>query len=109
MSLHRIALVSTAFVAAAGMVATASAQTIESMNRCGPRTEMLKQLSSLYREQPVALGIADTGTLLEVVAANDGATWTVMVTRSDGTSCVIMTGESWQGDLHQNLAQLQHH
>lgn len=105
MSLHRLALVTAATAAVVvGMASSAGAQ---SPVRCGPRAELLKQLSSLYREQPVALGIADTGTLLEVVAANDGATWTVIVTRSNGTSCVIMTGEGWQATPHQNLVQLQ--
>ncbi len=106
MLLKRVAVLSSAMVAAAVTFAPAADAQERSPQLCGLRADIVKQLSKLYRESPIAVGIADDGRLLEVVAADDGATWTALVTRSDGTSCVMLTGQSWQGQLHQNLAQL---
>ncbi len=77
-----------------------------SPTHCATRSEILKQLSSIYREAPVAVGIADNGSLLEVLAANDGATWSVLVTRSNGMSCVMLSGQDWQSKPAQSLAGL---
>ncbi len=75
--------------------------------RCGPRADVLKQLSSTYREAPVAVGIGSNGRLLEVVASVDGATWTVLVTSTDGISCMMMSGETWELALPQTQHVMQ--
>lgn len=90
-------------VAALGFSAEAAAQ---SPSRCGPRAEMLKQLSAQYKEVPVAMGLADNGGgVLEVLASHDGATWTALVTRTTGVSCLVMSGENWQTTPPQTLAK----
>jgi hypothetical protein len=43
----------------------------------------------------VAGGIAASGNILEVFAAPDGGSWTIIVTRPDGMSSVIAEGEGW--------------
>jgi hypothetical protein len=75
----------------------------QTATRCGPRTEVLKALSSQYKEAPVAVGVASNGRLLEVLSAKDGSTWTALVTSTDGTSCMVMSGESWQSAPRQML------
>jgi hypothetical protein len=35
------------------------------------------------------------GRLLEVFATGSGSTWTIVMTRPDGTSCVVASGEAW--------------
>jgi hypothetical protein len=73
---------------------------------CGPRAEVLKQLSAKYHETPVAIGVASSGaSVLEVVASSDGATWTALVTRANGMSCVVMSGEGWQTHTPQLLVR----
>ena len=62
---------------------------------CGPRAEMLAKLSQ-YAESPVAVGLDRAGRLLEVLATPTGSTWTIIVTSANGTSCLVMNGESWQ-------------
>ena len=37
-----------------------------------------------------------SGRLFEVFAAEDGATWTMVITTPEGASCVIAVGEEWQ-------------
>lgn len=63
---------------------------------CTTRARMIEQLASRYAEAPVAVGLASGGGLVEVFAAADGATWTVIVTNPRGQSCIVAAGESWQ-------------
>jgi hypothetical protein len=69
---------------------TASAQA------CAAFDTMSKQLEQRYAEVPVAAGLAQTGKLLQVFAAKDGSTWTVILTRPDGLSCIVAAGRHWQ-------------
>jgi hypothetical protein len=36
------------------------------------------------------------GHLVEVFASNDGTSWTIVVTRPDGWSCIVAVGEDWE-------------
>jgi hypothetical protein len=63
---------------------------------CAPREKLLKQLSSRYKEVPVALGLASNGSLIEVLTSDKGSTWTIMVTQSNGASCLVAAGEGWE-------------
>jgi hypothetical protein len=107
MSITRMALPSLAAAAAlfVGMTHAADAQNARNAQRCAPRADLLKQLSSLYREAPVAVGVADDGNLLEVLAANKGETWTVLVTRANGVSCVMITGQDWHAEVPSIVAR----
>ena len=78
---------------AVGLSPRAEAQTGP---RCLKRADVMERLAANFREAPVAMGIADGGNLLEVFAANDGATWTVVLTLPNGMSCLLMSGESWE-------------
>ncbi len=59
------------------------------------RAEIVGQLAARYTEAPTALGLTSTGAVLELFTAADGATWTLVITRPNGMSRVIATGESW--------------
>lgn len=82
-------------IAALGLALTialpAAAQTI-----CGERTEIVRHLDQNYKENTVALGLAENGGLLEVLASEETGTWTIIVTRPTGDSCVMATGQSWE-------------
>ncbi|MCI0429844.1 MAG: hypothetical protein L0210_04795 [Rhodospirillales bacterium] len=63
---------------------------------CGARKELLAKLVQQFRESPAAVGLSSDGTLVEVLTNEDGSTWTIMVSRPDGVSCLVAAGESWQ-------------
>jgi hypothetical protein len=58
------------------------------------RGDVLKQLSSQFEENPVAMGLATDGSVVEVLAASSGS-WTILVTKPTGVSCVVASGEAW--------------
>ena len=61
-----------------------------------PAAGLLKQLSKRFNEQPVALGLTNSGSLIEVLTSDDGSTWTMMISRPNGPSCLIAAGEGWE-------------
>ena len=63
---------------------------------CMNRADVLEQLSSKYAETPISLGLAKSGDVVEILSSGDGATWTMVVTRPDGETCMIASGEAWQ-------------
>lgn len=69
----------------------AAAQTV-----CMNRAEVLEQLSSNYAETPIALGLDKGGDVFEIFSSGDGATWTMVLTRPDGATCLVASGEAWQ-------------
>ncbi len=67
--------------------------------------ESQKQLDSRFSESQVAIGLATNGQLLEVFSTGDGSTWTIVITKPDGMSCVLTTGEGWDGREKTALGQ----
>jgi len=63
---------------------------------CGARTEILAELTKRYSEAPVAVGLANSGVLVEVLSSDNGATWTIIVSQPDGVSCLVAAGKEWQ-------------
>lgn len=71
---------------------------------CGARTEILAELTKRYSEAPVAVGLANSGVLIEVLTSDSGSTWTILVSQPNGTSCLVAAGKEWQ-DLPQVAGQ----
>jgi len=63
---------------------------------CTDRTSALKHLSSAYKEQPVAMGLASSGGIVEVLTNEQGTTWTIIVTMPSGVTCLVASGEGWE-------------
>ena len=85
-------LVSTVAVVA---ISAAMIQSSHSTTVCSSRTTFLEELGAQHREHPIAMGLAANGSVLEVLASQEG-TWTILITSPNGTSCVIAVGDSWE-------------
>ncbi len=62
---------------------------------CLERDKLAEALGGRYSEKPIAAGLDNAGKLLEIFATVDRATWTMIMTTPEGTSCVIAAGEQW--------------
>lgn len=62
---------------------------------CGRREDMVKALLSQYRETPRAMGLANQTTVIEIFTSTSG-TWTILLTRASGASCIVSAGEAWE-------------
>lgn len=63
--------------------------------QCMPREDMLHYLEE-HGERPAGGGIGERGkVVVELFLSGDGATWTIVVTRPDGLSCLRGAGRNW--------------
>lgn len=62
---------------------------------CADRAHIVASLRERFGEHLTGYGLAESGVLFEVYAAADGA-WTLIITRVDGTSCLVASGAYWQ-------------
>jgi hypothetical protein len=87
---QKIALTLAAGLFAIQLTTPAVAQTV-----CAPRATFVDQLGNKYQENPVAVGLTATGSMIEVLAAQDGS-WTILITKPGGPTCMVSHGEAWQ-------------
>jgi hypothetical protein len=95
-------LTKTSLLTAMALMAATSPAAAQSV--CGTRDTLLKQLSKEYQEAPVGVGLASNGAVVELLTSA-GGTWTLMVTRPNGTTCLIGTGEAWQPVVRKASAE----
>ena len=58
---------------------------------CAPREQIIQELAVNFNERQVALGLAADGHVLELFAG-PGKEWTLIATRPDGLSCIVVAG-----------------
>lgn len=85
-----LAAVMAAFFMPGFSMSEASAQLV-----CGQHTEVVTNLSQKYSERPVSMGLGSNGAMIEIFASKKG-TFTIVITRPNGTACLVATGENWE-------------
>jgi len=66
--------------------------------RCLPRDALVETLETKYSESLTGGGLQNAQQLVEVWSSKTGS-FTVFVTRADGFSCIVATGESWHSAM----------
>jgi len=66
---------------------------------CALRPVVLEHLASKYSESIRSIGLMENGAVLEMFASTTSGTWTLLVTRPDGVTCLIASGVSFEGFL----------
>jgi hypothetical protein len=69
---------------------------------CGERAGIVDQLKTKYQETRQAVGLISNVGAAELYVSEKG-TWTMLMTLSNGKSCIIAAGHSW--DAAPTLAQ----
>lgn len=62
---------------------------------CAPRATIVERLASKYQETMIGGGLQNATTLLEIWTSETTGSFTVLMTRPDGTSCVVSSGQNW--------------
>jgi len=62
---------------------------------CGPREKIVERLAGQFSEQLAGAGLQSERQYVEIWAAPEGGTFTVLVTRADGLSCIVAAGRHW--------------
>lgn len=62
---------------------------------CGERADVVASLEKTYHEAPVAMGLAGNGSVIEVFASSAGS-FTIVMTKPGGLTCLVASGEGWE-------------
>jgi len=71
---------------------------------CGERADFVERLKDGYAEEPVSVGLAANGSVIEVFTADSG-TFSIIITQPSGVSCLVASGEEWL-DLPQRKVKI---
>ncbi len=81
---------------AATMVLAYTLPSIAQQRMCGKRASLIKVLIEKYQETPRALGLSSANKMAMEIYASRKGSWTVMMTMTNGTTCIMAAGNSWQ-------------
>lgn len=63
---------------------------------CAERDQVVSRLEAKYGETFSGGGMQNAKAIYEVWSSNEAGTWTILMTRPDGISCVMATGTNWR-------------
>lgn len=93
----KVRLLARAAVALAGLVMTPSAEA-ETRQTCAAREAVVQKLHDRFGEELRSLGLHQTDGIVEIYSSASTGTWTILMTRPDGMSCLIAAGQLWEQD-----------
>jgi NADH:ubiquinone oxidoreductase subunit F (NADH-binding) len=63
---------------------------------CGERKAVVAQLEGKYGETRRSIGVHEQRGVVEVYASDTTGTWTILVTNTEGKSCLMAAGEGFE-------------
>lgn len=72
--------------------------------QCTSHEKMIELLSKRFSEVPKGIGLVGSKRVMEVYVSKTG-TWTILVTNSDGQTCILAAGNNWE-DVPDQIASL---
>ncbi|MFB9267716.1 hypothetical protein ACFFWD_32080 [Bradyrhizobium erythrophlei] len=81
-------------LAAIALIATLIAPAASAAEMCAQRSDFIVLLKDYFGEVEVSQGLSRRGHLVEVFVAPTGS-WTILLSRPDGLSCLVDDGEAW--------------
>ena len=73
-------------------------------NNCAQRDLVIEKLSANYGEAFGGGGLQNSNRVFEVWFSEEKGTWTILMTRADGVTCIMASGTNWR-DAHPSLKQ----
>lgn len=70
---------------------------------CADRAMIVERLASGYGETRQSVGLAMDGSLVEVFAALDTGTWSILMTSPGRPTCLVAAGTSFEALPHAGL------
>ena len=63
---------------------------------CAERDRVVSRLETGYDETFAGGGMQSGTRIVEVWTSEENGTWTILLTRADGTSCIMASGTHWR-------------
>jgi len=62
--------------------------------KCAPRDVVIQRLAEKYGETRQTIGLSSGDAIVELYASPSTGSWTIIVTRPDGISCLLAAGDA---------------
>ena len=79
----------------------------EAQQNCAARDSVVGRLAAKYGESFAGGGLQNSTSIFEVWFSEEEGTWTILMTRADGMSCVMAAGTHWRAGLPGELMPMQ--
>lgn len=89
------AALSATTLAAAAIIGLPSTEANAQQTICGARESLVERLEVRFKENETAYGITGNGMVAELFVSAEGS-WTLVLTRPDGISCLMAAGQNWE-------------
>lgn len=76
----------------AATILTGSIRSAHAGTACGDRETIVERLTTLYNEYRASMMVDAAGNLVEIYSNLDTGTWTLLITRPQGATCVVSSG-----------------
>lgn len=63
---------------------------------CAPRDELVQKLTTQFSAQQTGIGMRDPDSVMEVWTSDRSGEWTLVLSYTDGNSCIVAMGQHWQ-------------
>ena len=72
---------------------------LHAQTNCAARETVIQKLETGYGETFSGGGLQSASSIFEVWFSEEKGTWTILMTRADGTSCIMASGTNWREAL----------
>ncbi len=62
---------------------------------CLPHDDAVSRLKQFHGEEVQGLGLGNRGESVVEIFVSQSGTWTILVTRTNGVSCIAASGQDW--------------
>lgn len=87
----------TVFSLIAAFALTLTASSAHAQQFCAARDKVVAQIEKQFKEKVSGRGLAAQGKQLIELFVSQTGSWTMLVSDPQGRSCVMASGEDWQG------------
>ena len=84
-------------IAAALLAATPAAEA-ETRQACAKRDQVVRKLEEKFGETLRSIGLHQSDGVVEIYSSEETGTWTILMTRPDGMTCLLASGQLWEQD-----------
>lgn len=79
------------------LAATPTAEA-ETRQACAKRDQVVRKLEQKFGETLRSIGLHQSDGVVEIYSSEETGTWTILMTRPDGTTCLLASGQLWEQD-----------
>ena len=70
---------------------------VSAQSNCAARDNIVQSLQTSYGEAFAGGGVQNSDRIFEVWFNEEKGTWTILMTKADGKSCIMASGTDWRG------------